>query len=1151
MTIAKSFLSTVFIPKEKEKVRGILALQRRGLILCIASLCFILLLPSISAFDKPLKEWDQKLGGKANDAGFACLQTREGGYIIVGSTASLGSGGDDVWIVKLYDNGSLDWSKAIGSSNDDRAYAVVEVRDGYVLAGYATAEGEDTNFLLVKTDTKGEVIWEKQYGGSGNDIATALIQTNDGGLAVAGYSSSSVSGKYAGILLKTDAEGSVEWSAYYGEEKTSQVFALLQTADGGYLLGGRGQCSTCKNYDAWVVKTNATGTLEWNQTYGSTGDESFYAVLSTDDGSYTFAGDTASSGAGHYDCWLVHMDDKGVMQWERTYGSKGEDSARALLLEEDGGFILGGYSKRLLSYDFYCIKTDAEGYVEWDASYGSADLFGYALIHTTDEGFLFAGIRQLPKDAGLFALKTGPMNETEFNKRPTVTVDADITIQQGESVSFEGEAYDPDGTIIAYEWDFEGDGLTDWNSTSSSLTSHTYETAGTYAAYLIVVDSNGSSVTAARKVTVTDTQTEQHMILPKTVWAGILFCIVFISTSSCLVLSWKKDVRSWLKNSRFRILERMATLDQWTGYLIFSIIALFLMKISLDLLFQTPKIYSDEHAYAAIAHDIFSGNLVGIGEIKSQIPITRPYPAGYSYFLAPAYLLGSNMSSVYQMMLAFNALLTSLLTVPVFFIMKLFVSKRVALLTGVLVALLPVVLTHNYLLMSENAFLLMFLVSSYLLIRTYTYKETNWKFGIYIFFTFVSIALLVAIKATGLAMLSAAVVLLYYKIFKHHNRQAFRCGCLALPILVIVEYILLTGKLSSIGYDVSIYTEQLALVFSDSTQFLHFLGIIINEFGYFILMSYLIFMIFTVFLLFYWKRIASNIKSMLSIFTLYGLLSIVFLTLISSAHISRGAYDIYTRYVSVGLPIIFMLGCIGGSLYLKIRSRDAGFHVGILLVVLGFLALFTFPLGVLNVVNNLDLAWITYLHSSPLFVVAIIGGPVLSYILLRQCIKKGKLKQKKTLSKKNYPLGTVVMLCMIVLSVVLAYPGLSTLVAVDNDIEYYGYNDPSQWIMKIDPQAHVIIEDAYSAFSGAGMSSKDWYFLYGSTLFWLPQANITVLNKGQLSKFLQKNNVEADFLLSTHDFTSYFPKIASFALPLSVAHPRRLDAVQWNLYDLT
>lgn len=1151
MTIAKSFLSTVFIPEEKEKVRGILALQRRRLILFITCFCFLLLLPNISAFEKPSREWNQNLGGKATDAGFACLQTQEGGYVVVGSTASLGSGGEDVWIVKLYDNGTLNWSKVMGSSNDDRAYAVVEVEDGYILAGYATAEAGDTNFFLAKIDTNGEIIWEKQYGGSGNDIATALIPTKDGGLAVAGYSSSSGSGGYAGILLKTNAEGSLEWSSYYGKEKNSQVFALLQTADGGYLLGGRCQNSTREDFDGWVVKTNQTGALDWNQTYGSTGDESFYAVISTDDGSYAFAGDTTSSGAGQYDCWLVYMDDKGDIQWKKTYGGKGEDSARALLLEEDGGFILGGYTKRLLSYDFYCIKTDGEGYVEWDADYGSADLFGYSLIHTTDGGFLFAGIRQLPKDTGLYALKIGPMNETEFNKQPTVVINEDITLQQGELVSFEGEAYDPDGTILAYEWDFEGDGIVDWNSTSSALASHTYETVGTYTAYLTVRDSNGSSVTAARKVTVTDTQTEHHMILSKTVWAGILFCVVVIIVSSCLVLTWKKDVRRWLKNSRFRILKKLSTLDQWTGYLIFSIIALLLMKISLDLLFQTPKIYSDEHAYAAIAHDIFSGNLVGIGEIKSQIPITRPYPAGYSYFLAPAYLLGSNMSSVYQMMLVLNALLTSLLIVPVFFIMKLFVSKRVALLTGVLVALLPVVLTHNYLLMSENAFLLMFLVSSYLLIRTYTYKETNWKFGIYAFFTFVAIALLVAIKATGLAMLTAAVVLLYYKIFKHHNRQAFRCGCLALPLLVIVEYILLAGEISSIGYDVSIYTEQLALVFSDSTQFFHFFSIIINEFGYFILMSYLIFMIFTVFLLFYWKRIASNIKPMLSIFTLYGLLSIVFLTLISSAHISRGAYDIYTRYVSVGLPIIFMLGCIGGSLYLKIRSRAAGLHVGILLVVLGFSALFTFPLGLFNVVNNLDLAWISYVSSSPLFVVAIIGGPILTYILLRQWIKKGKFKQKKTLSKKKYPLGTVVMLCMIVLSVVLAYPGLSTLVAVDNDIKYYGYNDPSQWIMKTNPDAHILLEDAYSAFSGAGMSSRDWYFLYGSTLFWLPLANITVLNKNQLSSFFQKNNIEADFLLSTHDFTSYYPKIVSFALPLSVAHPRRLDVVQWNLYDLT
>jgi hypothetical protein len=67
-------------------------------------------------------------------------------------------------------------------------------------------------------------------------------------------------------------------------------------------------------YDFWLVKTNASGTLEWSQTYRGAEDDIAYSLVTTSDGGYTIAGRTESSGAGGSDFWLVKTDENGNSQ---------------------------------------------------------------------------------------------------------------------------------------------------------------------------------------------------------------------------------------------------------------------------------------------------------------------------------------------------------------------------------------------------------------------------------------------------------------------------------------------------------------------------------------------------------------------------------------------------------------------------------------------------------------------------------------------------------------------------------------------------------------------------------------------------------------------------------------------------------------------
>jgi predicted secreted protein len=154
--------------------------------------------------------------------------------------------------------------------------------------------------------------WNRTYGGTGLERAFALVQTTDGGYALAGHTDSFGAGSADFWLVKTDTSGNMQWNKTYGEIGVDEAEALVQTVDGGYALAGWTTIGA-GDYDFWLVKTDASGTVQWDKTYGGTNEEHAYALVQTTDGGYALAGFTASFGAGNYDFWLVKTDASGVV----------------------------------------------------------------------------------------------------------------------------------------------------------------------------------------------------------------------------------------------------------------------------------------------------------------------------------------------------------------------------------------------------------------------------------------------------------------------------------------------------------------------------------------------------------------------------------------------------------------------------------------------------------------------------------------------------------------------------------------------------------------------------------------------------------------------------------------------------------------------
>ncbi len=373
----------------------------------------------------PSTAWSRTYGGIVPDYALSVIQTSDGGYVLAGYTSSFGAGKDDAWLVKTDSAGAMKWNKTFGGNGSDYASSVVQTNDGgYAFAGSTDSFGAGSkDAWLVKTDSSGNAQWNKTYGGTDFDVGSSVVQTSNGGFALAGFTNSSGFGGYDFWLIKTDSAGIMLWNKSSGGTGYDQAFSVVQTSDEGYAIAGSTDSFGAGSADAWLIKTDSAGGMQWNKTYGGTGYDYAYSVVQTGDGGYALAGGTASLGAGSLDFWLIETDSAGNMQWNKTYGGAGDDESYSLAQTKDGGYALAGYTTSFGAgkADFWLVKADSAGNMQWNQTYGgTGNDIAYSVVQTRNGGYALAGSTTSygSGSADFYSVKTAG---TESNPAPTST----------------------------------------------------------------------------------------------------------------------------------------------------------------------------------------------------------------------------------------------------------------------------------------------------------------------------------------------------------------------------------------------------------------------------------------------------------------------------------------------------------------------------------------------------------------------------------------------------------------------------------------------------------------------------------------------------------------------------------------------------------
>jgi len=382
---------------------------------------------------QPTIQWQKTYGGTSYDEAYSTQQTSDGGYIVAGRSISSNGdifgnhGGDDFWVLKLNSSGSIQWKKSLGGSFNDGARRIQETSDGgYIVVGYTASNnydvsgnhGGDYDGWVVKLTDNGNIQWQKALGGSGWDEIWGVQQTLDHGYILAGRSSSPDGnitfnhGKWDFWAIKLDDYGNIQWEKSFGGSKDDMATAVVQTSDGGYIIVGEtastdGDVTELNgNIDFWVLKLSSNGTLEWQKTLGGDGWDTASDVIQTPSGDFIVIGNVGSGTGdvtnfyGLFDFWIVKLSNTGDLLWQKTLGGSEADWARAVTTAQGGGYIIAGGTNSSdgdveannSGGEFWIVKVSEEGELVWQKTFGGAKTdYGFAIGQTADNGFILAG----------------------------------------------------------------------------------------------------------------------------------------------------------------------------------------------------------------------------------------------------------------------------------------------------------------------------------------------------------------------------------------------------------------------------------------------------------------------------------------------------------------------------------------------------------------------------------------------------------------------------------------------------------------------------------------------------------------------------------------------------------------------------------------
>ncbi|HUG68126.1 MAG TPA: SBBP repeat-containing protein [Pirellulaceae bacterium] len=271
------------------------------------------------------------------------------------------AGGSDALVVKLNSSGVVQWARQFGTASYDWANELAVDATGIYVTGLTggalpgqTNQGSSDAFLA-KLDLNGSLQWTRQLGSSSWEYTDGVI-VDATGVYIAGDTSAALPGQvsYGGrdlFVAKYDLDGNWLWTHQLGTAGDDAPYGeALALHEGevylaGFTSGTFAGHTSAGGYDAVVAKFDASGALLWTSQFGSSGNDFGYGVYVNPSGIYvagettgTFPGETSHGG---YDAFVAKLDLAGNFLWAEQLGTSAYDAAYDVTVDGLDIYIAG------------------------------------------------------------------------------------------------------------------------------------------------------------------------------------------------------------------------------------------------------------------------------------------------------------------------------------------------------------------------------------------------------------------------------------------------------------------------------------------------------------------------------------------------------------------------------------------------------------------------------------------------------------------------------------------------------------------------------------------------------------------------------------------------------------------------------------------
>lgn len=383
-------------------------------------------LVTIAAYVNPncngsAKSFQKHFRANNDEVAHSLIPCREGGYLWVGLTKSVGAGGDDIYVTRLNDTGYVLWSKVIGSSGQEIGYsikAIETVDSGFAVVGSTKGFGSvNWDILFVKFDRNGTIVKQKRVGGGYEDLGRALIETSDGYVLGGTTGSLPRTGFEDAYLIKLDTGGNVSWTRKRGfpGSTTNHITSIIPLESGNFMAYGAGDAKITP-YICVSTKFTNSGTILQECRITTTQFDAIVEVDRMANGNVAAVGNYSTNGGATYIIMALVMDTSSNVLWAQALSGFSEEWGGSVTATSDSGFVVCGFITHPTNgKEMVAIKFSSTGAVLWSRRYGGnvdelMDRWNKNILETSDGGLVFGMNSNSTNTQGfdLMLMKTDP-----------------------------------------------------------------------------------------------------------------------------------------------------------------------------------------------------------------------------------------------------------------------------------------------------------------------------------------------------------------------------------------------------------------------------------------------------------------------------------------------------------------------------------------------------------------------------------------------------------------------------------------------------------------------------------------------------------------------------------------------------------------------